>query len=205
MRPTKCRVKLEELLDLDEGRAAPAEAERLRAHLASGCEACSARVSEFGQLGRLRSVMRQGELDSAPDHVLSRARDLFRERFVKPARRPLFAQLVFDSRSRLALSGARGAESGQIQALYSTGEHDVDLWQEQDPEGRWYVICQVLPKSGGTPVEVEEAALSVPGARYTASRQGSEIHLESIPSGIYTLQIGLPDAEITADAVQVGS
>src|SRR5947209_4279144 len=132
----KCRSEWEDVLNLHDGTGDPTILEPLRVHLKQGCAACETRLSE---IGRLQEVMRQGELTSAPDHVLSRARDLFRERFVKPVRRSLLATLVFDSRSRMALSGARGAEGGQVQALYSTPEHDIDLWQERTPDGRWYV------------------------------------------------------------------
>jgi hypothetical protein len=204
MRPNKqCRVTTEELLDLQEGRLDAHAAGRLRSHLAGGCQICEGLLA---QTSRLLSVMGQGELNSAPDHVVARAQDLFRERFVKPARRSLFAQLVFDSRSQLALSGARGAEGGQIRILYSTGEHDVDLWQERRPDGRWSMIGQVMPLPGGEPIFAETAVLEpADGPPMRAKREGAELHLEAVPAGKYSLRIVLPDAEIVMDDVVVGA
>jgi hypothetical protein len=203
MRPNKkCRITFEELLDLQDGRADAATEKRLQTHLAAGCQACDAQLA---QIGRLQQVMREGELVSAPVNVVVRAKELFRERFVKPVRPSLIAQLVFDSRNRLALSGARGAEGGQIQALYSTDEHDVDLWQERSADGRWYVIGQVLPKDGGEPLQPADAILRSDSGEPIESRgEGGEFHLTSVPAGSYTLHIGLPDVEITAEEIVIG-
>jgi hypothetical protein len=202
MKTTKCRVGYEELLDFRDGRAEPPAAETLSAHLAAGCESCQ---TQLAQIDRLQSVMLEGELSSAPAHVLDRVKGLFRERFEKPARRSLFAQLVFDSRSRLALSGARGAETGQIQVLYSTSEHDIDLWQERTPDGNWYVIGQVMPKEGGGPVQPASAFLRSARATIESTEEGSEFHLAAIPAGSYALQIALPDVDVEVDGVTIGA
>jgi hypothetical protein len=202
MRPRKCRIAYEELLELSDGRIEAASAERLREHLAAGCQSCEAQMA---QIERLRSVMREGELSSAPEHVVTRAKELFRERFVKPARRSLLAHLMFDSRDRLAMAGARGTESGQIQTLYSTPEHDVDLWQERGADGHWYVIGQVMPKVGGSPVQPANAVLRSEQASLTSTSIGGEFHLASVPPGTYTLQIALSDLQITAEGVVIGT
>lgn len=201
--PNRCRVSIEELLDLAEGRVDKSAADRLQAHLAAGCETCETRRAE---IGRVLGVMRQGELTSAPEYVRQQAGDLFRELYVKPQRQSLFAQLVFDSRSRFAAAGARGVDAGQAQALYSTDEHDIDLWQEQAADGLWYVIGQVLPKDGGTALVPDGALLiGVAGNPMPTRQHGAEFHLNSVPAGTYLLRITLPNVEITVAEVVIGN
>jgi hypothetical protein len=190
------------LADLADGRSESGKAEALRAHIASGCESCGERMA---QIERLRGVMQRGELTSAPASVVARAKELFRERFKKPARRSLLAILLSDSRSQLALAGARGGESGQIQALYGTDEHDIDLWQERMEDGRWYVIGQILPKAGGAPIEAESAQLLGSAGSFEGTREDSEFHLSGVPAGEYSLRILLTNSEITADRLQIGA
>jgi hypothetical protein len=200
-----CSVPMEELLDYvdrRDGRVHDAQPGRIEAHLATGCAACESRLAE---LSRVLTAMSEAAKVSAPESAIERARSIYRERFAPPAKRSLLARLVFDSRQNLAFAGARGAEGATVQSLFSTEEHDIDLWQEQTPEGPWYIIGQVMPKAGGGPLVPDSAQLHSGGVTAaTATRESDEFHLSAIAPGLYELRIAVGDAEIVLPEVAVG-
>jgi hypothetical protein len=201
-----CPIPFETLLDYHEERLDGAETLRVRAHVDAGCAACDERLA---LMGRAAAVMRGADAVHAPEHVLQRAREIYRERFRKPARQSFIARLLFDSRSAqpgLAAAGARGAAEASVQTLYSTDAHDVDLFQEAGPEGRWYVIGQVLPREGGAPLAARSVTLlAAEGGVIEASREGSEFHLAEVPAGACDIRVRLDEDEIVLRDVKVGA
>src|SRR5579864_9265590 len=141
----RCKiVTFDRLVDYFEGVTDAAATEHIRMHLADGCSVCR---NQLGWLQRFLPVLRKTlctEEAPVPVQALVRAYSLFRERTAEaapPSSLPvLIARLIFDSRRSLAASGVRGSSRPDYQVVYSTGEHDVDLWQEQLDTGNWYLI-----------------------------------------------------------------
>jgi hypothetical protein len=198
----RCRMPFESLVDYHDGRADDATAARIRDHISAGCAHCT---SELAGIDKVLSTLAAAEDVHASEAVRQRAFNIFRERFMQPAKRSLLARLVFDDRQDVAFAGARGDQAATFQMLFSTDEHDIDLYQERTDGGRWYVIGQVLPKQGGDPIVPETAVLTTQsGDTLTATMEPGEFHLAEAPAGIYSLRLILPDAEVTLPEVVVG-
>lgn len=196
-----CGIPFELLVDYREGRATTDASRQVQSHLASGCDACA---EHMARLERLLSVLPEAQRVHAPEAAVERARALFRERFRAPARMTLLARLTLDSRGAGALSAARG-EAQPRQILYETDEYDLDLWEESVADGEWYLIGQVLPKSGAGTIAPESAVLtSAEGTEMRATAEGDEFHLPSVRAGIYQLRLRLGDTEIYIPDVTVG-
>ena len=203
-----CPMDFTTLLDYHEGRADAATVARVREHLAGGCASCERHLA---WLGRALGALRASEgLTHAPDSARERARALFRERYQAPARPPLLARLVFDSRSLLtpaALATARGEEDASVQLLFSTAEHDIDLWQERQSDRSWYLIGQVLPKGGDEGAVVRGAVLTGTGGETLSAvpeAGGGEFHLPAVPPGRYLLRLDLAEGNVLVPDVVVG-
>jgi hypothetical protein len=116
------------------------------------------------------------------------------------------AQLIFDSRQTQTPAVARGVDMGDYQMVYSTGDHDVDLWQERLNNGHWYLIGQVLPKNGDDAVTPNSVVLtSTEGRMLSAVPEVGEFHVISAPAGTYEVRLRLADeSEIVLPGVPVG-
>lgn len=197
----RCGLPFEALIDYYEGRADDATVERVRTHLATGCQNC---MTALARLERTLKAFREPGLIHAPVEALTRASALFRERFRKPERPSLLAQLLFDSRATPALTGARGEAETSRQRVYSTDVYDIDLWQEREGEN-WYLIGQVMPKQEGLEARPEAVTLLLAdGTALTAVFENEEFHLNNIPAGNYTLRVRLDEAELVLPDVAVG-
>ena len=198
----RCGMSFESILDYYEGRADEATAARVREHLADGCKTCQQQLARVAhtldvlpELGRL----------PVPEQAMERARAIFRERFSMPERPSILAQLVFDSRTNLALAGARGEESASLQQHFRTDLHDIDLWQEATEEKAWYLIGQVISTQDDTILQPDAVLLRLPeGATQTARIEPREFHFDAVPEGSYEMIVQLGEVDITLPDVQVG-
>lgn len=201
--PRNCRISLETLLDYLEGRTAEAAGREIATHLESGCARCTPQVAE---LQRLLPVMREAYEYEAPASVVERAKAIHRERFVKPTRISLIGRLISDSRAGFAMAGARGAERAGVRMVFATDDHDIDLWQEREPGGSWYVIGQAVVRSSGNALTPDAVELLTPsGIVSEATAEADEFHLADVPAGSYDLRLVLGDTDIILPNVTVGA
>jgi hypothetical protein len=122
----KC-PSFELLMDYCQGLLNDNDAQIIAAHLASGCEPCAKSRQWYD---RVRYVA-ASDVDPAPPRwVLTRAVRLFNRRPQLTALEridDLIASLIFDSRSQIAVSGARVADLTDRQLLYRAGPFSIDL------------------------------------------------------------------------------
>jgi hypothetical protein len=198
-----CRVSFADLIDFQEERADAATIKEIEQHLKRGCDACRRRQT---YLQRMLIALNGRELRDAPASAYIRLRAAYRERFAAgPARPPLIARPVFDSRMRATLAGARGGVDDTFQIIHSTVEHDIHLWAEKQSGQAWYLIGQVLPHAGGDSISPEVAMLqAADGVGIPAETDSGEFHLPAVASGNYTLRLRLPAGEVVVPDVAVG-
>lgn len=198
----RCDISFETLADYNDGRADTQATERVREHLGAGCAHCT---QNLAWLERSTSTLREAERIQAPQTLVDRLQALYTERFRMPVRRSLLARLSFDGRSQTALAGARGASQEAFKLNYGTDEHDVDIWQEPEGNGRWYIIGQILPREGDAVYQPQQIVLTPErGEQVTVTPDLPEFHLPSVAPGIYQAAIRLPDSEILIDGFVVG-
>lgn len=200
--PTHCRITIETLLDYIDDRADERTREEVRAHVDADCPRCAPQVAA---LQRLMPALREAMRYQAPEPVVERAKAIYRERFRKPARMPLIARLISDSRTGFAFAGARGAERTGIRMVFATEEHDIDLWHEPESEGTWYIIGQAVARNTGQAIVPDLAELtSDSGEKIEATAEAGEFHLSDVPPGTYRLSLALEQADIVLQDVKVG-
>lgn len=198
----RCGMAFETLLDYYEGRADEAAAARVREHLTAGCQTCQ---QQLARIARTLDVLPELGRLPVPEPVLERARAIYRERFSKPERTSILAKLVFDSRTHLALAGARGEENTSLQQHYRTDSYDIDLWQEWTEEKAWYLIGQALSTQGDAILRPDAVLLISPeGATQTARIEPREFHFDAVPEGRYTMIVQLGGVDVTLPDVLVG-
>lgn len=200
------------MADYQEGRLDERAAAQVREHLEQECLSCR---QNLAWLQRTSTTLRQAHTVQVPRSALTRAHSLFRERF-RPAdavpassSNPFtawLARLQFDSRNSMpALAGSRGAKREGTQLVYSTDIHDIDLFQELNAQGGWYLIGQVMPREGtAIIVPIEIILTERDGSRLAFIPQSEEFHLPSVPQGVYEISLHLADGEITLPSVGVG-
>ena len=199
----RCRTEFEALTDFYEGRASDDVDAQIRTHLASGCAICQSRLA---WLERTLPALPARDLHHAPAPTLVRARALFRERQQQAARRPGFlGRLLHDSRTLAVPAFARGAGSEAFQLLYGTDVHEIELWQEEEANGSWYLIGQMLLTGADDPLSPEIAVLTMDnGQAFTATFVGSEFHFSALGPGSGTLRLTVDRADILMPDVPVG-
>ena len=205
----RCDVDLALLVSYHHGLADAAVAEMVGAHIASGCKECRSRLEwltavqpALRDASFLRSVAQSSGLEAAT----GRARSLFRERNTKPALPRVLAALMFDSRTSMSPSFARGESGEACQQIFATEEHNVELWQEHLSDGGWYLIGQVLPRYDGPALTPEAVTLSASGVEaYASETYGSEFHMSDVAEGEYEMCVRLASTEILLPTVMVGT
>ncbi len=206
----RCGIAFETLADYHEGKAEAGATAQIREHLDRDCPHCR---QNLAWLERAEVTLRQAQPVQVPEAAMEKARALFREQFrpavTASAPNPVFAWLAslqFDSRSStLALAGARGGKREGVQLVYSTEVHDIDLFQEPNAQGSWYLIGQVMPRNGETSIVPSEIVLTEQnGSRLTFTPEGEEFHLPAVPEGIYEIALRLAEGQITLPNVGVG-
>lgn len=176
------------LIDFLENRADAATAELVAAHLKAGCRECSQRLAFWS---RVVAALEVGRTTDPPERVLQEAFSLF-DRFAN--RRSVWEQitaaLVFDSRGRAALAGARDSGAVSFDLLYEAADTSIYLHCEREGRG-WQVDGQVVP--GGAP-EMGWAVV-VTGTVGTAAAdtdESGEFRLRGVAPGTYEMVLTNP-------------
>ncbi len=206
-----CTISFEERLDFHEGSAASSIANKIRRHVAAGCTSCcdelqwmkdfmpvmgaaiacnNAKVSDWA-LRRSVNIMPDVEVQTQPGLI---------ERLVS------MATVVHDS--RLCLSGqvaARDLSNASCHVVYQSNNVDIDVWQEPNHNGNWYLVGQALAKSG-EPLSAPQSVMLVSSQRQSAvgMLDDSEFTFDSIRPGTYELRLSWNDNDIVVDGLTVG-
>ena len=202
---SRCKVALKDLMDTLSGHADPQTSDRVRTHLAAGCVRCEA---EAHWMTRVLSALREQPGPVPPDEALALAKARFRERYARPQRPTIFARLRFDGRTQTTLAFARGSRGRTVQMVYDTEGHDIELWQEEQEDGSWYLIGQVLPRQDHDAIQPELATLTASDGRtvraLAQTDSMNEFHFDEIPSGVYEILVRLTDQDVRLTDVVIG-
>ncbi|HBY98209.1 MAG TPA: hypothetical protein DEP84_30405 [Chloroflexi bacterium] len=181
------------------------EAAAVAAHL-DACTRCTATVVRFRAA---RSVLRVDDGEMPPPATLTRAKALFIQRRHTPEANWLqrvIAALAFDSRSGLALSGARGVAGGyQLGFESSVADVDLELEPPEKPiSGRWQLLGQVVAHENApvTTVGLAPVGASTPIAQTDADEHGF-FSLHAAP-GRYNLLVTLPTVLLVLPDIEIG-
>ena len=191
-------ISFTELANIADQQSQPA-AETLE-HLAT-CSHCS---KELQTVRQAIGLMRIDDVEDAPASLIHNAKAMFRGRGAnrEPSRLArVLAALTFDSLTAQPAFGLRsGTTSAGRQLVYSTELADVDLRVSQQ-SGEWEIAGQILGASelrGKVNLENENFSAS------TDLNELAEFGFQSVPGGIYTMFVQLPELEIEIPPLQLG-
>ena len=192
----------ERLMDYLDSRMDEASNEIMEAHLAAGCEQCASNRKWYE---RISAIAVGDETVEPPAWALKRAMKLFdnsrpRERTPRLVAR-LVASLIFDSRSRPAMAGARLTEAADHQLLYHAEGYNIDL-QIASSEGPTGDLTGQILREGefafesvaGLPLELECKGETV---RSAATNEIGEFSFPALGQGKYDLRIETVEISIT--------
>lgn len=189
----------EQLVDLLDGRLAPAPAAAVERHVALGCLQCGEDVAWYG---RVKLVAASDDSVEPPPWVLKRALRIFD---TQPGARSLasrvIASLVFDSLRRpgLAMSRSIGVEDRQL--MYEAEPYSIDLQVASLDQARADLSGQILRRDELMFESV--AGLSLDLAREgcpvlsTVTNDRGEFRVGALACGNYDLKIEARDVSIT--------
>lgn len=188
-------ISFTELADVADEQSQPA-AETLE-HLA----ACSHCAKELQTLRQSIALMRSDDVEDAPPSLIKNARDMFRVVNREPSRLArVLATLTFDSLTAKPAFGLRSGTTPERQLVYSTETADIDL-RVSPQSGEWEIAGQILGSSqSGGKVNLESDSFSASAVL----NELAEFGFRSVPSGIYTMFVHLPELEIEIAPLQLG-
>ena len=190
-------ISFTELADLADAHSKPS-AEALE-HLA----ACSRCAEELQALRQTIGFMRTDDLEDAPANLINYAKNIFTGRGAsrEPSRLArVLASLTFDSLTAKPAFGLRSGASAGRQLVYSTEMADIDL-RVSPQSGEWELAGQILGSSQpGGKVNLESESFSASADL----NELAEFGFQSVPSGIYTMFVQLPELEIEIPPLQLG-
>jgi hypothetical protein len=190
-------ISFTELADIADAQSQPA-AETL-SHLAS----CSHCAKELQSLRQAIGLMRIDDVDNAPASLIKSAKAMFRNRGAnrEPSRLArVLAALTFDSLIAKPAFGLRSGASTGRQLVYSTEMADIDL-RLSPQSGEWEIAGQILGSSES------RGKVNLVSDTFSASadlNELAEFGFQSVPSGIYTMLVHLPELEIEIPPLQLG-
>lgn len=186
-----------ELADVADEQSTPA-AETLE-HI----DACSRCAKELQTLRQAIGLMRIDDIENAPASLIKNVRDMFRDRGAnrEPSRLArVLAALTFDSLTAKPAFGLRSGASAGRQLVYSTELADIDL-RVSPQSGEWEIAGQILGSShSGGKVNLESDSF----CDSAELNELAEFGFQSVPSGIYTMFVQLPELEIELPPLQLG-
>jgi len=200
-------IEIEQLLDVAQGRAEAAVANRIQTHLVSGCARCQ---DNWSWIQRIVHLAAADDSVEPPPWVLNQAIGLFEA--YGPQRQPgrfqrLVASLVFDSLAQPQLVGVRQTGSAARQYIYRADDWDVDLSFEPGEEPETLDITgQVLKGEAvteeitGIPVHLTQAGQIL--ASTVTDRLG-EFTFDHIARGTYDLSLELRDQQVWIEHLDV--
>lgn len=190
-------ISFTELADIADNQSQPA-AETLE-HLAT----CSHCAKELQTLRQAIGLMRIDDVENAPASLIENAKAMFRGRGAnrEPSRfARVLAALTFDSLTAKPAFGLRSGASSGRQLVYSTELADIDL-RVSPQSGEWEIAGQVLGASES------RGKVNLESDSFSASadlNELAEFGFQSVPSGIYTMFVQLPELEIEIPPLQLG-
>ena len=190
-------ISFTELADIADEQSQPA-AETLL-HLST----CSHCAKELQTLRQAIGLMRIDNVDNAPASLIKSAKAMFRNRGAnrEPSRLArVLAALTFDSLTAKPAFGLRSGASTGRQLVYSTGMADIDL-RVSPQSGEWEIAGQILGSSES------RGNVRLVSDTFSASadlNELAEFGFQSVPSGIYTMLVHLPELEIEIPPLQLG-
>ncbi|HLV80504.1 MAG TPA: hypothetical protein VKT32_09495 [Chthonomonadaceae bacterium] len=197
--PASSHIPEDRIQDFIEDRLDAKAADRVRAHLASGCRRCA---QELALRTRMLSALQADRAPATPEAVLARAFALFEA----PARQPallerLVAALVGDSRRQPALAGARGAAETSFKLLFEAGEATIGLLCARHSD-RWQIAGQILTE---TPPEPgwQVSAVSAAQEQQTGADALGEFQLQDLAPGVYDLSLRSLQREIVLMQIEL--
>lgn len=190
-------ISFTELADIADEQSQPA-AETLL-HLST----CSHCAKELQTLRQAIGLMRIDNVDNAPASLIKSAKAMFRNRGAnrEPSRLArVLAALTFDSLTAKPAFGLRSGASTGRQLVYSTEMTDIDL-RVSPQSGEWEIAGQILGSSES------RGNVKLVSDTFSASadlNELAEFGFQSVPSGIYTMLVHLPELEIEIPPLQLG-
>jgi len=190
-------ISFTELADIADEQSQPA-AETLL-HLTT----CSHCAKELQTLRQAIGLMRIDDVDNAPASLIKSAKAMFRNRGAnrEPSRLArVLAALTFDSLTAQPAFGLRSAATTGRQLVYSTEMADLDL-RVSPQSGEWEIAGQILGSSES------RGNVKLVSDTFSASadlNELAEFGFQSVPSGIYTMLVHLPELEIEIPPLQLG-
>lgn len=188
-----------QLVDWVDGRLTPDQQAAITAHL-DGCMRCR---TEAARIEHMLVTMQTDNSQDAPQALIARAVQLFRNRAVAPAPslvQRLAAVLRFESTPLTPAFGLRGESASERQLLFAAGDYDVDLRIAPSPAG-WQVSGQILGDELGAGV-AELAGAEV--ALQATIDPMSAFVLPPAPAGRYALTLAWPSLAIAVDDLVIG-
>ena len=168
-------------------------------HLAT----CSHCAKELHTLRQAIGLMRIDDVENAPASLIKSAKDMFRGRGAnrEPSRLArVLAALTFDSLTAKPAFGLRSGATAGRQLVYATELADIDLRVSQQ-SGEWEIAGQILGASES------RGKVNLESDTFSASadlNELAEFGFQSVPSGIYTMFVHLPELEIEIPPLQLG-
>ncbi len=190
-------ISFTELADLADEKLS-ASAQTLE-HLA----ACSRCANELKGLQQTIGFMKSDDVEDAPANLVKYAKNIFTGRSAnrEPSRLArVLASLTFDSLTSKPAFGLRSGASAGRQLVYSTEKADIDL-RVSPQSGEWEIAGQILGSSQS------RGRVNLKSESFSASadlNDLSEFGFQSVPSGIYTMFVHLPELEIEIASLQLG-
>ena len=190
-------ISFTELADIADEQSQPA-AETLL-HLTT----CSHCAKELQTLRQAVGLMRIDDVDNAPASLIKSAKAMFRNRGAnrEPSRLArVLAGLTFDSLTAKPAFGLRSGATTGRQLVYSTEMADLDL-RVSPQSGEWEIAGQILGSSES------RGNVKLVSDTFSASadlNELAEFGFQSVPSGIYTMLVHLPELEIEIPPLQLG-
>lgn len=186
-----------ELADVADEQSQPAA--KTLEHLAT----CSHCAKELHSLRQAIGLMRIDDVENAPASLIKNAKDMFRGRGAnrEPSRLArVLAALTFDSLTAKPAFGLRSGTGAGRQLIYSTEMADIDL-RVAPQSGEWEIAGQILGASElGGKVNLESDSFSASADL----NELAEFGFQSVPSGIYSMFVQLPELEIEIPPLQLG-
>jgi hypothetical protein len=129
--------------------ASPELAQRMQAHLNRECEVCAKSLAIWNLVSQVASREQSYE---APESAIRVVKSAFgwRQKLSFLARQAQMARMVFDSFQDPVPAGLRGSGTGARHLLHEAGDFHVDIWLDQENEGRVWLAGQLRHREGET-------------------------------------------------------
>ncbi|MBI3949917.1 MAG: hypothetical protein HY314_05630 [Acidobacteria bacterium] len=193
-------ISVEQLFALTQNDLPAGEAERLRAHLGTGCIACR---TQWNRLRKVLMAIASHNLLQVPDWLVQQAMSLFAWHTTKPHESGLKqvpAILLVDSFTGGLLVQFRGIGPVSRQMLYRAGNYDIDLSIDYIERTRAIdIIGQAMPLTADADIIAAADIELLKGSTVafdTQTNEFGEFILSGIPQGIYDLGITLKDKQL---------